>query len=214
MYTYNIDSFLGTASVLIIFFVFVFVAIALTLYVFSSLGVMCLAKKNNLDNTWMAFIPVARSYLIAKMGYELYVPSSKKNSTLTWVTLGVAAASFLFGDKDSAYVLNLALLVLESIAFYNIFKALKKNEVLYTVFTVLTGGTLGGIFLYASHNDIKETPFKEEKKENDVLEALVEKEVKEDSEPKKETRQKFCSTCGNKLNKTSKYCGNCGQKIE
>ena len=215
MYNFNFDisSLFHTASVLIIFFIFVIIAISITLYVFSSLGIMYLAKKNKLDNHWMAFIPVARSYLIAKLGYELYVPMSKKNSTLTWVTLGVAAATFLFGEKDSGYLLDIALLVFEGMAFYNIFKALGKNEVIYTIFTILTLETLGGIFLYANRNKFKETPFKTKEKKFDLEENK--EEINQENEIKKEIkRPKFCSECGYKLNQTAKFCSNCGKKVE
>ena len=179
---------------------------------------MNLAKKKNIPNPWLAFLPVGSSYLIGKLGFEVYQEESKKNPTLTWVTLGIAAGIILFGDESFSGILSIALLVFHSIAYYNIFKALSKNYVVFTVFTVLSDSLLGGVFLYSMRNTIEdkqEEDIKEENKEEKTKEAeIVKEEKKEEIKKEEKVRPSFCSICGNKINKTAKFCSNCGQKIE
>ena len=135
----NIPEFFGAASILVIFFAFVVLLLIIILWIFSSLGLMNLAKKNNIANPWLAFIPGGYSYIVGKLGYEVY--SEDKNPTLTWVTLGLGIASFLLSDIEIVGLINLALLVLHGIAFYNMFKVLTKNYVVYTVFSFTTSAS-------------------------------------------------------------------------
>ena len=215
MYNFDFDltEVFGVASLLIVFFAVVVLLGVIIVWVFSSLGLMNLAKKKNIPNPWLAFLPVGSSYLIGKLGFEVYQEESKKNPTLTWVTLGIAAGIILFGDESFSGILSIALLVFHSIAYYNIFKALSKNYVVFTVFTVLSDSLLGGVFLYSMRNTIEdkqEEDIKEETKEAEI----VKEEKKEEIKKEEKVRPSFCSICGNKLNKTAKFCSNCGQKIE
>ena len=215
MYNFDFDltEVFGVASLLIVFFAVVVLLGVIIVWVFSSLGLMNLAKKKNIPNPWLAFLPVGSSYLIGKLGFEVYQEESKKNPTLTWVTLGIAAGIILFGDESFSGILSIALLVFHSIAYYNIFKDLYKNYVVFTVFTVLSDSLLGGVFLYSMRNTIEdkqEEDIKEETKEAEI----VKEEKKEEIKKEEKVRPSFCSICGNKLNKTAKFCSNCGQKIE
>ena len=205
-------SFLGGASILIVFFAIILAIIIIFLWVFGSMGIMNTAKKNNIPNPWLAFVPVGRSYLIGKLGFEVYAEESKKNATFTWITLGLGAATLVLDGGDLDKLTSLGLLVFESWAFYNIFKVINpKNSVIYTVITVITDTLFGGIFLYMMKD--KEESIKDEEK---VTEATVVEEKKEEKkEVKKEevTLNNFCKNCGNKLVKNAKYCPNCGKKV-
>ena len=212
----NLDmgGFLTTFGILAVFFA-ILIAIALIfLWVFGSLGIMNLAKKNNISNAWLAFLPIGRSYIIAKLGFEVYADEKKKNQNFTWITLALAAAAFVLNNNNDLHELvNLALLVFEVWAFYNIFKALNsKNATLYTIFTVITGTLFGGIFLYLmkTDNPLPENEVKENKKEEVKQEKIESKASKE----KKEEVVNFCENCGFKLNKNAKFCPECGKKIK
>lgn len=209
-------NWLGGAGILVFFFIIIFAIGIVFLWVFSSVGIMNLAKKNNLPNAWFAFLPIARSYLVGKLGFEIYADDDKKNSTLTWVTLGLAAGAFLLGsDNDIHDLATLGLLVFESWAFYNMFKVLnEKNSIVYTVFTVLTRTLLGGVFLYVIKDKEEVT---EQFKEAEVISETKEEKNEEKKEVKKndeKTAQKFCFECGAKLNKNMKFCPECGHKIK
>ncbi len=207
--TYDLEKYFNSIpSWLIIFLIFFLIVLVLAIivaYVFSSLGLMETAKKNNIDNAWLAFIPIGRHYLIGKLGYEVYAEEGKNNASLVWVTFGLSIASFLLNN----YLVSVALMVFTYIAFYNIFKAVTEKYKMYTVFTVLFGDTLGGIFLYVMRGKLTNM--------NSSKKTLEKENIEEKEEIKEETktaRPKYCPECGNKLNTNANFCTNCGKKIK
>ena len=127
MYSYNFDfnllDTLGATSILVIFFVFVILIGAILLWVFGSLGLMELAKKNKVSNPCLAFIPVGCNYLLGKLGFEIYPDNNEKNPTLTWVLLGLSAGALFFGEEDLGSLITIAITVLQPwhiIEFINI----------------------------------------------------------------------------------------------
>ena len=207
MYNFNLIDDIGNLGVpvgvwaIIVFIMIVVLGLVIAVYVFASLGIMSFAKKNNIANAWLAFIPGGRSYLIGKLGYEIYAEPGKKNETLTWVTMGIGIAAYIldFGNNFLSYGLSIALVVLHTIAYYNIFKVVASNKsTLYTVLTALYNN-LGGIFLYLN-------------RDKDIKPVEVIKEVVEE-EPKKPANN-FCIHCGTKLNPNVKFCPECGKPIE
>lgn len=213
MYNYNIDVFklFGELGILFVFLAFVLLIFNLVLYVFGSLGIMETAKENKLPNPWLAFIPIANSYLLGKLGFEVYSEDDNKNTTFPWLMLGLSACMLVIDNESELYdLLNVTLIVLSTISYYRIYKYLTPKYKMYTVLSVF----FGGIPLYFSKEMIKP------KEDNQVNEAEVLKEEKnkksENEETKKDQSERplYCSNCGNKLTKTSKYCNNCGRKID
>ena len=196
-------------GVLAIFCVILFAIVVVFLWVFGSIGLMNLAKKNNIPNGWLAFLPIGRSYIIAKLGFETYGDKNNQNNkTFMWITFGLGVVSFLLTDSDGDLhrIINYGLLFFECWAFYNMFKNLKqKNAIVYTVFTALTKTLLGGLFLYLLKPDevIEEAQVVEEKKEIKMAETKEEK-----------TKSNFCEQCGTKLTKSAKFCPECGKEIK
>ena len=211
MYNNSIDNFLeffGGLSILIIFLGFVFIIFAVIVYVFGSLGIMEVAKKNNIANPWLAFIPVANSYLLGKLGFEVYSNDEEKNTTFPWIMLGLAVFNFIAnGESTLSSLANLALSVFATISYYRIYKCLTKKYVMYTVLSFF----FGVIPLFMNKDIIKA---KEETSVNDA-EVVKEEKANENKEEIKENieRPLYCSNCGNKLNKTAKFCDNCGKEI-
>ncbi len=200
----NLDGVLGGLAIFIVILALIILAIAIILYVFQSIALSQLAKKNNMANPWMAWIPVANMYLLGKMGFEMYAPKEKRNEVFTWVLLGCSAASILLSDTSISGLITLALTVFNTWAYYYIFNKINnKNCVLYTVLTAIFG--LGGIFLYCNRKN-----FVAADDVAPVAKTVVNEEVKEE---KTEEKAKFCPTCGEKVNKTSKFCGKCGTQL-
>lgn len=206
------EEMFATSSILLIFISVAILILAIFLWILSSLGIMNLAKKNGLKNPWLAFLPCGNIYLIAKMGFEIYANEEKRNSDLTWIALGLSIGTVVLSNRSYSELINLASLVFNCIAFYNIFKKIHKNYVVFTVFTALTNASLGGVFLYflTDNHEVPQGETNNQEKED------IKKIVEENKETKKNNKKEipnFCSNCGRKLEKNNKYCGTCGKKL-
>ena len=197
-------NFLGPIA---IFLIVLLVLISIVMYIFGALGLMALAKKNKLDNPWLAFIPVGNSYLLGKLGFEVYSSKEEKNPTLTWILFGASLASCIgIFLENIASTVTIVFMVL---AYNRIYKNIVPQSA--TKYTILSF-FFGGIPFYVNKELVKEATFEEVVVEKEVKEK-PEKVNEEDKEIKKE-RPNFCSNCGNKLTKSAKFCPECGQEIK
>ena len=197
-------NFLGPIA---IFLIVLLVLISIVMYIFGALGLMALAKKNKLDNPWLAFIPIGNSYLLGKLGFEVYSSKEEKNPTLTWILFGASLASCIGSFLEN--IASIVTIVFMVLAYNRIYKNIVPQSA--TKYTILSF-FFGGIPFYVNKELVKEATFEEVVVEKEVKEK-PEKVNEEDKEIKKE-RPNFCSNCGNKLTKSAKFCPECGQQIK
>lgn len=197
-------NFLGPIA---IFLIVLLVLISIVMYIFGALGLMALAKKNKLDNPWLAFIPIGSSYLLGKLGFEVYSSKKEKNPTLTWILFGASLASCIGSFLEN--IASIVTIVFMVLAYNRIYKNIVPQSA--TKYTILSF-FFGGIPFYVNKELVKEATFEEVVVEKEVKEK-PEKVNEEDKEIKKE-RPNFCSNCGNKLTKSAKFCPECGQEIK
>lgn len=217
----NFGNALAAFGALAVFIAIVIAILIVFVWVFDSIGLMNLAKKHNIPNPWLSFLPVGHSYIIGKLGFEVYNKENKNSTTFMWITLGLSAAAFVLStsDGDLHTLVKYGLLFFETYAFYNIFKVLNpKNVTIYTVLIailgLLFGSTfLGGILLYFMK------PLEDNNIEKFVEDATIVEEKKNDKvDNKKEIKKEsvkgnFCSNCGSKITKDAKFCPECGKKV-
>lgn len=199
-------NFLGPIA---IFLIVLLVLISIVMYIFGALGLMALAKKNKLDNPWLAFIPIGNSYLLGKLGFEVYSSKEEKNPTLTWILFGASLASCIVGSflENIASTVTIVFMVL---AYNRIYKNIVPQSA--TKYTILSF-FFGGIPFYVNKELVKEATFEEVVVEKEEVNENKE-EVKEETKELKKERPNFCSNCGNKLTKSAKFCPECGQQIK
>ena len=139
MYSNNIDfEFLSEFGIILIFFAIVLGIVSILLYVFGSLGLMELAKKNKMENSWLAFIPLGSTYLLGKLGFEIYPEEANKKTSLVWVFFGLSAAVFVGLDIGS--YISIAVSVFSVLAYHNIYKYMFPDKsVKYTVLSFFFG---------------------------------------------------------------------------
>ena len=199
-------NFLGPIA---IFFIVLLVLISIVMYIFGALGLMALAKKNKLDNPWLAFIPIGNSYLLGKLGFEVYSSKEEKNPTLTWILFGASLASCIVGSflENIASTVTIVFMVL---AYNRIYKNIVfQSATKYTILSFF----FGGIPFYVNKELVKEATFEEVVVEKEETNEKTE-EVKEETKELKKERPNFCSNCGSKLTKSAKFCPECGQQIK
>ncbi|MDF2567609.1 MAG: hypothetical protein K0R90_1065, partial [Oscillospiraceae bacterium] len=100
-YYYSTDSASVVAGLIGFFAVFYMIVLAfvIALYVFQSLGLMTLAKKRNIQNPWMAWIPFAGTYLLGKVADDVTERNGKRTSyrkILLGLQIALTAITLIF----------------------------------------------------------------------------------------------------------------------
>lgn len=195
-------NYLGPLGVFLIIIFFIAIII---FYVFSSLGLMELAKKNNVSNPWLSFIPIGRHYLLGKLGYEVYEKNGIENKQIAYIMLALSAATVIKIFDGPA---SLALVVLSWLCYNKIYQYLIPEKA--TTYTFLSF-FFNGIPLYFNPSIIK--PYEEEVIVTENKEETTNQETNEKKETTTKPTPNFCSSCGTKLNKKANFCPECGKKI-
>lgn len=139
--------------------------IYIALYVFESLGLMHLAKRNNIKNSWIAFIPVANVYIYGKLAFEDNVKTGvllgfKVLSTFSLVgnffrTINSVNnyTTFTHVNDTMLSVFSFLYVIYLFYATYLIFKKYSDKAILMLVFSILSCGFLVPIFIFAIRNN-------------------------------------------------------------
>lgn len=192
---FSFDAIGAGGLVVILLICLVALAFVIVIYIFQGIALSDLAKKNNIPNPWLAWIPVGNMYILGKLGFEVY--DDKKNEAFVWVLLGCSAATIVLSESIFVTLVSLGVAVFSTWAYYNIFKKIaSKNAVVYTVLVALF--SVGGIILFFLRKSVTQ-------------QVPVYNNVSRESIP---SNSKFCPYCGNKFNSDSKFCSKCGGKIE
>lgn len=143
-----------------LFITFVIVCeITFAIYVLSNIGLLKLTQRNNISHSWLAFIPIANTYIFGKIAFE--------DKVKTFILLGMrifsSIVSFLGIYYNTGYTTNKIIsmlswfsyiyLIFLFYAFYKIFKKYSDKAVIMLVFSVLSCGLLTPIFLFAIRNN-------------------------------------------------------------
>lgn len=139
--------------------------IYIALYVFEGVGLMQLAKRNNIKNSWIAFIPIANVYLYGKLAFEDNVKTGvllgfKVLSTFSLVvnffrTINSVNnyAVFAHANDTMLSVFSFSYVICLFYATYQIFKKYSDKAILMLVFSILSCGFLVPIFIFAIRNN-------------------------------------------------------------
>lgn len=143
----------------------IFLIIGITFYILQSIGLMKLAKRNNIKHSWLAFIPVANTYIHGKVAFEdkiktftllsikiistIISSNYYSNLVLSYVNSNTSYTS----DNTIANVFSLIYVIFLFYASYQIFKKYSDKAVIMLVFSILSCGVLTPIFLFAIRNN-------------------------------------------------------------
>lgn len=142
------------------------ILLALLSYVVESFSLIKLAKKVNVKNTWLAFIPVVRMYIYGKIAFKdkirpclLVLLNCVSIATLAITNSG-------FKDKWTLViaVLNVfqwANVFLTFHSLYKIYKKFSDKAVIMLILSVLTDSIIAPIFLFAIRNNELREPAKQ-----------------------------------------------------
>ena len=159
---------MGAVFAIIIFFILVIMVISLICaiikYIFDGFGLMEMAKTKNEKYPWLSWIPYAKEYLLGKLAYSSNIGAT----AYLCVTIGVSIISFIvsfvigligeiYGELTLTLLIPYIFIILLGIAYsvfyyitmYKLYKQFSDKAEIMIVFTILTGGILSPIFLFA-----------------------------------------------------------------
>ncbi|HWP97657.1 MAG TPA: hypothetical protein VN426_12495 [Syntrophomonadaceae bacterium] len=123
----------------------IFVLIGIAMYVLKSIGVMKLADKRGLENSWLGWIPIADLYLLGTIVGEMDL-FGYKVTNLAMVAPGAAAGYFVLSFIPFINFLAMIAFAIFMVVFlYNLYKMYSDQAVLYTILSVIG---LAAIFIF------------------------------------------------------------------
>lgn len=135
------------------FVLFIFTILGLILYFLQAYGLYKMAENRGLENSWLAFIPVANLYIMGQLtgpfnlaGMELRQPELIL-PILTIVSIGLSGVPVL------GAIANVLVIVLGIVALYYLFlRYIPSSAILYTILSVVFP-PLGAIFIFRLRNN-------------------------------------------------------------
>ncbi len=135
---------LGSSLAITLIFLIYFVLA----YIFLALGLQTIANKNNLENSWLAWIPIANMYLLGML-----VKNESKIPYIEWVLpIGPIVINLFSFSSFLTSVVGIAYTVVLIMSYYELYKKQSKNDVLLTVLSVIFPFLLP-FFVFAIRNN-------------------------------------------------------------
>lgn len=146
-------------AILIILYIILF-AFGFISYVFNSIGLYEIAKREKEKPYFIAWIPCVNKYLLGKIAFK----SDTHALILTFLSIGTTLFSlfiiFMYGELYAilaifsiSFILSIITAIYSFIARYRIYSKYSKSTILMTIFDIVSCGILGPIFLFAIRNN-------------------------------------------------------------
>ena len=156
-YTYGTSAAGDSAVTALLAFLAAYLVIiiiyAVVAYIFTSLGLYTMAKNKNIDNAWLAWIPIANNYLLGKIMNDRFAIGSKIIPNAAIVLLIVPIAGILLSMIPMiGWIFTIVAAVLIYIALYRLYKLYDpKHAVLFLVLSIIFAVTQP-FFIFAIRN--------------------------------------------------------------
>ncbi len=126
--------------------------LAIVAYVFSSIGLMTLAKNKGIENAWLAWIPVGNLYILGKIVETVNIGTWEIPKMELWLPLGVFGLAVFSNIDHVGWIFSIASVVFMGFTLYKLFTKYRPSQaVLYTVLSIVLG--LFWVFVFVIRND-------------------------------------------------------------
>ncbi len=159
-------------------------------YFLFSFGLFTMAKKRNIENAWVAFIPFGQFYILGKLVAPLRFGETEVPNPPIVLLIAVLASFALNFIPLIGQLIALAVFVLVMFALYRLYEMYSKNALLYTILSVIG---LFPIFVFILRNNKAKGRKKEEKTEKEIEKELIalRKREEEDEEAEEDELDDF-----------------------
>lgn len=131
---------------------FLILILLLIPYIFGAIGLYTMAKRANIGNEWLAFIPIGNAYIIGELIDE----------RLKWFTVGKSGGIKLLIICIGAFVINIIpvlgnivsilLGLFWLVVYYWLFEKYSESAIVMTIINVITLGIAGAFITFALRN--------------------------------------------------------------
>jgi len=121
-------------------------------YVFTSLGLMTLAKNKGIENAWLAWIPIANLYILGLIVESIKIGSWEIPQMELWLPVGVFGLGILGAIPVIGWICSIASIVFVGFTLHKLFSKYRPSQaVLFTVLSIVLG--LFWVFVFVIRND-------------------------------------------------------------
>jgi hypothetical protein len=149
---------------LVLVFVLLFmiaIAVSVAAYIFSAIGLKTIAEREKVDNSWLAFVPVANLYLTGEILKDH--PKIKSGARVIYVTISLFVSYIIFSIATyeesemgigSIIVALVTFLIMMALAFYiwfvqyQLLKRYTRHAILLIVLSVVVSSLFYSLTLY------------------------------------------------------------------
>lgn len=145
---YALLAFLGA-------FAFIAFILVIVMYVLSSLGLYKLAQNAGIENPWLAWIPVANMYILAKLVKTVKLGSFEVPSLEIVLPVGCIATAVLGNIPVIGWVVSIAYLVLSVLVLYKLFSIYRPQQATLWIILSIIFSFIGmpAILIFIMRND-------------------------------------------------------------
>ncbi len=83
------------------------IIVAVALYLLNAFGLFKIAKRLNVENTWLSFIPIANAYVLGRIGEEVTAKYEHNPKKYAIILLCLSVASVVMGIIATTFSLNI-----------------------------------------------------------------------------------------------------------
>ncbi|MCT4543831.1 MAG: hypothetical protein N4A63_09830 [Vallitalea sp.] len=144
---YSVIAWLST------FFLFFFI-VGIIFYCLKAIGLMTMAKKRGIENSWLSWIPIGNYYIVGKLIDTIDFGDKKiENAPMVLLLAGVGVLLLSFIPIIGAIVV-IVFIVLYSVSLYKLYFLYKPgSEVLYLVLSIIFPNVAIGIIIFLLRNN-------------------------------------------------------------
>lgn len=136
----------------LLLFLILLVVVVIPLYLLMAFGLNTMAKNAGLENSWLAFVPIANFYIMGKLIKEIKI-STYVIPNAEYVLPGAIIVSMLLGGLGAlGDLIWLCSFILFLVAYYHLYSLYRPQKaVMYTAFSILC--VTIPIFVFMMRND-------------------------------------------------------------
>jgi hypothetical protein len=135
------------------FFAFIFFIAGIAMYILAALGLYKLATNRNIENPWLAFVPIANLYILGLLVKKVNMGTFEVPSIELVLPAGCIAVAILGGIPLIGWLLNIAYLVLGLFTLYKLYSMYRPQQAIVWIILSVILPFMGPVFIFIMRND-------------------------------------------------------------